>query len=30
MAKISKDRIIADLVKMDQNIVPILLREGMH
>ena len=30
MAKISKDMIIADLVKMDQNIVPILMREGMH
>ena len=30
MAKISKDMIIADLVKIDQNIVPILMREGMH
>ena len=30
MAKISKDMIIADLVKMDQNIIPILMREGMH
>ena len=30
MAKISKDMIIADLVKIDQNIVPILMRAGMH
>ena len=30
MRKISKDMIIADLVKIDQNIVPILMREGMH
>ena len=30
MAKISKDMIIADLVKIDQNIIPILMREGMH
>ena len=30
MAKISKDMIIADLVKMDPNIIPILMREGMH
>ena len=30
MAKISKDMIVADLVKMDQNIIPILMREGMH
>ena len=30
MAKISKDMIIADIVKMDQNIIPILMREGMH
>ena len=30
MAKISKDMIIADLVKMDENIIPILMREGMH
>ena len=30
MAKITKDMIIADLVKMDENIIPILMREGMH
>ena len=30
MRKISKDMIIADLVKIDQNIVPILMRDGMH
>lgn len=30
MAKISKDMIIAELVKMDPNIIPILMREGMH
>ena len=30
MQKISKDMIIADLVKIDQNIIPILMREGMH
>jgi len=30
MAKISKDMIIADLVKVDPNIIPILMREGMH
>ena len=30
MAKISKDMIIADIVKMDPNIIPILMREGMH
>ena len=30
MRKISKDMIIADLVKIDQNIVPILMRAGMH
>ena len=30
MAKISKDMIIAEIVKMDQNIIPILMREGMH
>ena len=30
MQKISKDMIIADLVQIDQNIIPILMREGMH
>ena len=30
MRKISKDMIIADLVTIDQNIVVILMRVGMH
>ena len=30
MQKISKDMIISDLVQIDQNIIPILMREGMH
>ena len=30
MQKISKDIIIAYLVQIDQNIIPILMREGMH
>ena len=30
MAQISKDMIIADLIKVDPNIVPILMRSGMH
>ena len=30
MAKISKDMIIADLIKVDPNIVAILMRAGMH
>jgi hybrid cluster-associated redox disulfide protein len=30
MKKISKDMIIADLIKVDQNIVAILMRAGMH
>ena len=30
MAKITKDMIIADIVQMDPNIIPILMREGMH
>lgn len=30
MAKITKDMIIADVVRMDPNIIPILMREGMH
>ena len=30
MQKISKDMIISDLVQSDQNIIPILRREGMH
>ncbi|MBS6195881.1 MAG: DUF1858 domain-containing protein [Clostridiales bacterium] len=30
MAKVSKDMIIADLIKVDPNIVAILMRAGMH
>lgn len=30
MAQISKDMIIADLIKVDTNIVPILMKSGMH
>lgn len=30
MAKVSKDMIIADLIKIDQNIIAILMRAGMH
>jgi len=30
MAKITKDMIIAEVVQMDPNIIPILMREGMH
>lgn len=30
MAKISKDILIADLIKADPNIVAILMRAGMH
>ena len=30
MRKISKDMIIADLVAIDQNIIVILMRAGMH
>jgi hybrid cluster-associated redox disulfide protein len=30
MAKITKDMIIADIVKVDENVIPILMREGMH
>ena len=30
MQKISKDMIISDLVPIDQNIIPSLMREGMH
>ncbi|NCC43453.1 MAG: DUF1858 domain-containing protein [Clostridia bacterium] len=30
MAKVSKDMIIADLIKLDQNIIAILMRAGMH
>ncbi len=30
MAQISKDMIISDLIKVDPNIIPILMRAGMH
>ena len=30
MQKMSKDMIISYLVQIDQNIIPILMREGMH
>ena len=30
MAKFSKDMIIADLINIDQNIIAILMRAGMH
>ena len=30
MQKISKDMTISDLVQIDPNILPILMREGMH
>ena len=30
MAQISKDMTIGELIRMDENIVPILMRAGMH
>ncbi len=30
MTKITGDMIIADIIKVDQNIVPILMESGMH
>ena len=30
MAQISKDMVIAELIKVNPNIVPILMRAGMH
>jgi hybrid cluster-associated redox disulfide protein len=30
MAKVTKDMIIADILKMDRGTVPILLNSGMH
>lgn len=30
MAKISKEMIIAEVIKMDQGLIPILLNAGMH
>lgn len=30
MAKITKDMIIADIITVDQGIIPILMEAGMH
>ncbi|MCT4687620.1 DUF1858 domain-containing protein [Vallitalea sp.] len=30
MAKVTKDMIIADIIAVDQNIIPILMEAGMH
>ncbi|MCT4544978.1 MAG: DUF1858 domain-containing protein [Vallitalea sp.] len=30
MAKVTKDMIIADIIAVDQEIIPILLESGMH
>lgn len=30
MAKVTKDMIIADVLKLDPNMTSILMREGMH
>ncbi len=30
MAKVTKDMIIADIIAVDQGIIPILLETGMH
>ncbi len=30
MAKVTKDMIIADMIAVDQGIIPILLETGMH
>ena len=30
MAKISKDMIIAEIIQVDQGLIPILLNSGMH
>lgn len=30
MANVTKDMIIAQIINLDQNIVPILLESGMH
>ncbi|MCT4596480.1 MAG: DUF1858 domain-containing protein [Vallitalea sp.] len=30
MAKVTKDMIIADIIAVDQGIIPILLESGMH
>lgn len=30
MAQVTKDMIIADIIAIDQNIIPILMEAGMH
>ncbi len=30
MAKVSKDMLIGELIQVDQNVIPILMRAGMH
>lgn len=30
MAKVEKTMIIGELIRLDENIIPILMREGMH
>jgi hydrid cluster protein-associated redox disulfide domain len=30
MAKVTKDMIIADVIRLDQGTIPILLESGMH
>lgn len=30
MAQVSKDMIIADIIRIDTNIIPILMEAGMH
>lgn len=30
MAKVSKDMIIAELIQVDQGLIPILMNAGMH
>lgn len=30
MAKVTKDMIIADILQLDQGLIPILLNAGMH
>ncbi|GKX28719.1 disulfide oxidoreductase [Vallitalea longa] len=30
MAKITKDMIIADIITVDQGVIPILMESGMH
>ena len=30
MAKVAKDMLIGDIIRMDQGVVPILMQSGMH